>query len=70
MLTWTDLRLHVSHAFPRGSKSLNCDYQSDVGRRVTVEGRGDGILRYFGPLTHSVASGTYVGVELDKPTGK
>ncbi len=70
MLNFADLRLHASHDITQGSKPLNCVYQSDVGRRVTVEGRGDGILRYFGPLTHSVASGTYVGVELDKPTGK
>ena len=36
-----------------------------IGRRVTISGRGDGVLSFFGPVLF--ASGDWCGITLDEP---
>lgn len=51
---------------PAGGKRRNIGAE-DIGKRVTVAGRGDGVLRYFGP--HRKGDKIVCGVELDDECG-
>lgn len=57
-----DVQMHQRESVPTHPSST-----ADVGRRVLVEGYGEGVLKYFGP--HMTKRGLRCGVALDEAIG-